>query len=135
MRVLDFGSRSIKQKQILILMLTSSLALLLASTGFVVFEVVSVRHDIIQKLESLAYHIGCETTPYVNGLGEVSEARGAIGAAIRNDQSIVAAAIYMTDGTPRPLAVFPMSQEKNVPPVSATECKIPAVLARTRCFV
>ena len=48
MRLFDFGSRSIKQKQILILMLTSSMALFLASAGFVVYELpvsVSPGHE------------------------------------------------------------------------------------------
>ncbi len=58
MRLFDFGSRSIKQKQILILMLTSSMALFLASAGFVVFELLSVRQDMEQKLSTLANYIG-----------------------------------------------------------------------------
>ena len=104
MRLFDFGSRSIKQKQILILMLTSSMALLLASSGFVIFELLSVRQDMEQKLYNLAFHIG-QSASFGYEANDHEAAQSALMAELKTDQNVFRACIYGKDGSV--LAVYP----------------------------
>src|SRR3954469_10484051 len=105
MRLFDFGSRSIKQKQILILMLTSSMALFLASAGFVVYELLSVRQDMVDRLYLLANSIGRgASAPF-----EASDPVGAqkvLASTLKDEHNIVRACIYGKDGTKK-LAIYP----------------------------
>jgi PAS domain S-box-containing protein len=112
MRLFDFGSRSIKQKQILILMLTSSMALLLASSGFVVFELLSVRQDMEQKLYSLAYHIG-KNSSFGYEANDHTLAQDELMEELKADPNIVRACIYAKDGSV--LAISPDSARSTVP--------------------
>src|SRR4051794_39532637 len=115
MRLFDFGSRSIKQKQILILMLTSSMALLLASAGFVVFELLTVKQDMKQKLSSLAYHIAQAGSPgfEFGESGDHELAQRALMGELQNETNIVRACIYAKNNTV--LAVYPDTARLTVP--------------------
>ncbi|MGZ4965469.1 MAG: hypothetical protein ACXWC8_23175, partial [Limisphaerales bacterium] len=113
MRLFDFGSRSIKQKQILILMLTSSMALLLASAGFVVYELLSVRQDMVQRLSTMASYIG-------QGASAAFETDSRDGAQAQlmsmvkeETNNIVSACIYAKNGGI--LAVYPDTARHSVP--------------------
>src|SRR4051794_14657460 len=111
MRLFDFGSRSIKQKQILILMLTSSMALFLASAGFVVFELLSVRQDMQQKLSTLATYIGSGPS-----LSDHEGAQKQLMSVVNEERSnIVCACIYGQDGSL--MALYPDTARDSVPKV------------------
>lgn len=108
----DFGSRSIKQKQILILMLTSSMALFLASAGFVVYEVLSIRGDMVENLSQLANNIGqAASAPFEADQRE--SAQKVLNAALKEHGNIVRACIYGKTG--RKLAIFPDYAAKDLP--------------------
>ncbi|MDB6057063.1 MAG: hybrid sensor histidine kinase/response regulator [Verrucomicrobiales bacterium] len=112
MRLFDFSSRSIKQKQILILMLTSSMALLLASSGFVVYELLSVKDDMVQRLSTMASYIG-------QGASAAFETDARDGAQkqlmsiVKEDPNIVRACIYGKNGSL--LAVIPDTARDSFP--------------------
>lgn len=112
MRLFDFGSRSIKQKQILILMLTSSMALLLASSGFVVYELLSVRQDMVQRLSTMASYIGQGASAAFEA--DVRDgAQAQLMSIVKEDPNIVRACIYGSKGTL--LAVYPDTARFSVP--------------------
>jgi PAS domain S-box-containing protein len=112
MRLFDFGSRSIKQKQILILMLTSSMALLLASSGFVVFELLSVKSDMVQRLSTMASYIGQgASAAFATDSGEGAQAQ--LSSICKEDLNIVRACIYGQNGNL--LAVYPSNAQESVP--------------------
>src|SRR4051812_14391845 len=99
MRLINFAGRSLKQKQIIILTLTSSAALLLASACFVVFELMAVKQEMRNKLSALAYHIGQETSaPY--SMGDKESTQKFLAAAIAGDSTITAACLYNSNNTP-----------------------------------
>ena len=92
----NLRSLSIRAKIVLITMATSSLALLLASVGFVVYDLFSFRSRMSQDLITQADIIGSNSTVALAFQDEraVSETL----AALRAKDDIVAAAIYLPDG-------------------------------------
>jgi len=93
---MTFRSLSIKRKLMLITMLTSSLALLLASAGFLVYDLTAFRARMSHDLITQAEIIGTNSTGALAFQDE--RAAGEILAALRAKDDTVAAAIYTPDG-------------------------------------
>lgn len=87
---------SIKGKLVLITMATSSLALLLASVGFVAYDLTSFRVRMSQDLITQADIIGSNSTAALAFKDE--RAVGETLAALRAKDEIVAAAVYLPEG-------------------------------------
>src|ERR1051325_1173530 len=94
MRVLY--NMSIQRKQMLIIMLTSTVALLLACAIFVAYDVVSFRRGIVKKVSVLAEAIGnnCTATIEYNDPKTAEETLSAL----RAEPSIAYACIYSGKG-------------------------------------
>jgi signal transduction histidine kinase/ActR/RegA family two-component response regulator len=87
----------IKQKLTLIIMLTTSLALLLASTAFIIAEVLSFRYSMARNLSAMADIVGANSAAalvFKDQLAakETLEALSAV-------KAIVSAGVYAKDGT------------------------------------
>src|ERR1017187_3612478 len=93
-----FQNTSIQRKQILAIMLTSIVALLLACAGFITFEIVSYRKELVWNLTSLAQMFG-ETTSGALDFNDPKAAEDTL-SALRVRPNIVAACIYTKDGSP-----------------------------------
>ena len=94
---MTFRGLSIKRKLMLITMVTSSLALLVASVGFLLYDLTSFRarmsHDLITQAEILG------TTSIGPLAFQDEKAASDILAALKAKDDTVAAAIYAPDGT------------------------------------
>jgi signal transduction histidine kinase/CheY-like chemotaxis protein/Skp family chaperone for outer membrane proteins len=93
---------SIQRKLMLVAMLTSTLALLLASVGFVTYDLITFRRQMTDDLMTQAEIIGSNSTAALafNDAGNATETLSAL----RAKDGIVAAALYRVDG--RLLAVY-----------------------------
>src|SRR5688500_9996925 len=87
---------SLKRKVMLIVMLTSSIALLLASAGFLAYDMTVFRNRMSQDLMAQAEIIGANSTASL--LSRDRKATTAILAALQAKHEIVAAAFYQPDG-------------------------------------
>jgi len=87
---------SIKRKQMLIIMATSSLALLLACAAFVAFDAVTFRKHLVSKVSSLADVVGRTVTAAID-FNDPRTAEELLGA-LRAEPNVVAACVYDTDG-------------------------------------
>jgi len=89
---------SIRRKQMLVIMLTCIVALLLACTGFVVYEIVSYRQELVWSLTSLGQMVGDNAS----GALDFNDPKAAedMMSAFRMRPNIVAACIYAKDGSP-----------------------------------
>src|SRR5881392_542919 len=87
---------SIRQKQIVVIMATSSVALLLACAAFVIFEIRSFRESMINHLSSLAPLVGnnCTAALTFNDTNAVKEVLGSL----TKERHIVAACVYEKHG-------------------------------------
>ncbi len=96
MRILQ--NISIQRKQMLVIMLTSAVALLLACAGFATYEVVSYRQELVWSLTSLGQIIGNNSS----GALDFNDPKAAedMLSALRARPNIVAACIYTKDGRP-----------------------------------
>ena len=94
-KVTAFRDLSIRRKQTLIIMLTSTAALLLASAAFVTYELVTFRDAMAQEVSTLAGIIG-ENCKAALSFDDQSAAEQTL-AAVAAEESIVAAAIYTAD--------------------------------------
>ena len=99
---MTFKDMSIKRKLMLITIVTSSLALLLASIGFVVYDLTAFRARMSQDLMTQAKIIGANSTAALafrddNAVREILSA-------LRAKDEVEAAAIYTPDG--RVFAVY-----------------------------
>src|SRR5439155_21569506 len=87
---------SLKRKLLAIIMLTSSVALLLACAAFVAYELVEFRNDLVADLTVKAEVIGSQST----GVMSLRDPKAA--AEILNklaaEKRVVAACFYRTDG-------------------------------------
>src|SRR6185436_1799655 len=94
MRVLH--NMSIQRKQMLIIMLTCTVALLLACVIFVMYDVISFRKAVVKKVSVLAEAIGnnCTATIEYNDPKAAEETLSAL----RAEPSVVAACIYTRKG-------------------------------------
>ena len=91
-----FHNVSIKRKQMLIIMLTSTVALLLACAGFVVYELETFRQEMKRHLSDLALRIAEQNTGALD-FDQRMDAKTNLLKVLRNDPNIVSAAIYTRD--------------------------------------
>ena len=93
-----FQHVSIQRKQMLAIMLTSIVALLLACAGFITYEIVSYRTELVWNLTTLAQIIGDTSS----GALDFNDSKAAedILSALRARPNITAACIYTKDGSP-----------------------------------
>lgn len=87
---------SIKRKLMLITMLTSSVALLLSSASFLIYDLISFRHLLTQDLETQAQIIGYNSAAAMAFKDE--PVASATLAALKAKEDIVAAVLYTPDG-------------------------------------
>ena len=114
--MLKLPTLSLRSKQTLIIMLTSSVALLLACAAFVGYDTVTFRRKLVEELSLMAGVMGnnCAAAIDFND----SKTAGETLAALREDNSIVAACVYSREGRlfaayqrdPDPAAVPPAMQ-------------------------
>jgi signal transduction histidine kinase len=92
-----FQNTSIRRKQTLIIMLTSSIVLLLACAAFVTYDVVTFRRQLIQNVSVLAEAIGnnCAAAIDFTDPKTANETLSALAA----DPEIIGACIYTKGGT------------------------------------
>jgi PAS domain S-box-containing protein len=87
---------SIRRKQTLIIMLTSSLALLLACAAFIFYDSLTFRRELSQRVTILADAIGNNCAGAID-FNDPKTAEDTL-AALRADDSIVSACVYSNDG-------------------------------------
>jgi signal transduction histidine kinase/ActR/RegA family two-component response regulator/uncharacterized membrane protein affecting hemolysin expression len=90
--------RSIQRKQMLIIMLTSTVALLLACAAFLAYESIAFRRNMTENLASLAAIIGNNSTAALS-FNDSSTAREIL-QSLRKEQHIVKACLYDKEGRP-----------------------------------
>src|SRR5258708_19349612 len=91
-----FQNASIKRKQMLIIMLTSTVALLLACAGFVAYELLTFRQEMKRHLSDLALRIAEQNTGALD-FDQRTDAKNNLLKVLRNDPNIVSAVIYSRD--------------------------------------
>jgi PAS domain S-box-containing protein len=91
-----FQKTSIKQKQTLVVMLTSGVALLLACLAFATYELMTFRSTMVQNLSTLAEIIGDNTSAALD-FGDPKAAEETL-SALRAESHIEAACIYTKNG-------------------------------------
>jgi PAS domain S-box-containing protein len=94
--MLKLRNLSLRGKQTLIIMLTSSVVLLLACAAFVAFDVVTFRRDLVETTSSLAEVVGNNTTAAIDFNDPTAAAQTL--AALRGELSIVLAHVHTLDG-------------------------------------
>src|SRR5260221_10947454 len=92
----SFRNASIQRQQTIVIMLTCSVALLLACTAFVVYEILTFRAEMTRNLSTLAEIIGNNSTAALDFNEEKAAAETL--AALRAEPNIVAACIYAKNG-------------------------------------
>ncbi len=95
--MIRFRDVSIRRKMMLLTLVTSSVALLLASAAFLTHELVTYRDSMTQELATLANVIGDNSTAALT----FNDQRAAeeLLTSLRAQEHIVAAALYRDDGT------------------------------------
>src|SRR6476660_3802196 len=88
---------SIKGKLKIVIMLTSSIALLVACAAFVTYDLISTRDSMASDLSTLAKVIGANSTAAI-AFNDSDSARDAL-SALRSKQPVVCARLYLPDGT------------------------------------
>src|ERR1043165_9506716 len=104
--------QSIQRKMTVIIMLTSSIALLLAGAAFVVYELISFRQAMKDNLLSMAAMVGDTSTAALEF--KDAETAGEILKALGQERHIVAACLYSANGTP--IAVYTRGKSAFHPP-------------------
>ncbi len=92
-----FRQLSIRNKQMLISMLTSGVALLLACTGFVLYDVLTAQEEMRQNLLTLAEVLGNNSTGALDF--NVPKEATEVLSALKARADVTAACIYTKDGT------------------------------------
>jgi PAS domain S-box-containing protein len=105
-----FEEASLKRKQMLIAVITTGAALVLAGIIFSVYEVLTFREVTIRNLTTLAQVVGDNSSAALD-FGEQGDAQDAL-AALRAEPNIVGACIYNLEG-----AVFAEYQRSQVAPL------------------
>ena len=118
---MTFKDMSIKRKLMLITIVTSSLALLLASIGFVVYDLTAFRARMSQDLMTQAKIIGANSTAALAFRDE--NAVREILSALRAKDEIEAAAIYTPDG--RVFAVYRRGPDGSTIPPGSRSAGLP----------
>src|SRR5581483_2876909 len=98
---------SIKRKLMLITMLTSSVALLLSSASFLIYDLISFRHLLTQDLETQAQIIGYNSAAAMAFRDE--PVATATLAALKAKEDIVAAVLYTPTARSSP-STFPAAK-------------------------
>src|SRR6266446_3794562 len=93
---------SLRRKQMLVIMLTSSVALLLACAAFIAYDTVTFRRELSEKVTILADAIGNDCAAAID-FNDPKTAKETL-AGLRADDHIVSACIYSRDG--RVFAVY-----------------------------
>ncbi|HUR44532.1 MAG TPA: CHASE sensor domain-containing protein, partial [Candidatus Saccharimonadales bacterium] len=109
--------QSIQRKMMVIIMLTSSIALLLAGAAFVVFELISFRQAMKDNLMSMADMVGDTSTAALDFKDPVAARE--ILKAFRQERHIVAACLYATNGVP--IAVYTRGNIAFKPPTATAD--------------
>jgi len=91
-----FDKASIQRKQMLIIMLTTSVALVLACAAFAVYEVLAFRKAMVQNVSTLAEMIGDNSAAALD-FNDPKSAEETL-ASLKAEPSIVAARIYSKSG-------------------------------------
>jgi two-component system sensor histidine kinase/response regulator len=91
-----FGTLSIRRKLTLVIALTSTIALLLASTGFVAYELISFREDVARETTTMAEVMGANSTAALT-FGD-QDVAGEVLAALRAERRILMACTYDARG-------------------------------------
>jgi len=111
---------SIRRKQTMIMMLTSSFALLLACAAFIAYETVTFRRELSQRVAILADAIGNNCAAAID-FNDPKTARETL-AGLRADGNIVSACVYSRDG--RVFAVYQRDAASSfVPPAVQSACQ------------
>src|ERR1043165_3436962 len=92
---LKFKDLSLRRKQTLIIMLTSSVVLLLACTAFVTYDIARFRREMVESTSSLAEVVGNSTTAAID-FNDPPSAEQTL-AALRGEPNIVKASIRTLD--------------------------------------
>jgi len=92
----SFKNTSIQRKQTLIIMLTSSVALLLACAAFVIYDVVNFRRELAGGVSVLAEAIGNNCAAAID-YNDPKTAAATL-AALHANERVVAACVYNNDG-------------------------------------
>ncbi|PKM36450.1 MAG: GGDEF domain-containing protein [Gammaproteobacteria bacterium HGW-Gammaproteobacteria-10] len=91
-----FGKNSIRKKLMLMLLLTSSCALLLSAVGFAVNDWLSMRSAIFERLQAQAGVIGHNSIAALT-FGDAESAEKTL-ASLKNEADIVSAVLFSSDG-------------------------------------
>ncbi len=93
---MNLKNLSIKRKLILITMLTSGIAVVLSSAGFLIYDLISFRHSLSQDLMTQAEIIGYNSAAAM-AFKDESAATGTL-SALQAKDDIVAAVLFTRDG-------------------------------------
>src|SRR5687767_14987330 len=112
-------SVSIRRKQILVVMLTSTVALLLACGAFIAYERISFQRSVTEKLNSLATIIGTASTTAL----EFNDPKAAdeVLTGLRQERHITAAVIYNAQGEPFAVYTRPVPGRKFTTPLPTAD--------------
>ena len=92
----SFRNLSIRRKQMFIIMLTSSIALLLACAVFVAYEVLAFRKTMVENLSTLAEIVGDNTSAALD-FNDANSATETL-SALKAEPAIIGACIYGQHG-------------------------------------
>ncbi|HYL38409.1 MAG TPA: EAL domain-containing protein [Bryobacteraceae bacterium] len=107
-----FRNSSIRTKVWLLIFMTTSLALVLAGAGFLVYESVQYRRAATREMSALAEIVAASNTAALS-FNDERAARETL-AALRGDQRLLAAAVY--DQAGRPFAIYRSPAAGQPPP-------------------
>src|SRR5438034_4015651 len=94
--MLNFRNLSLRRKQTLIIMLTSSVVLLLACAAFCIYEVIAFRKRMVQQLSTLAEIVGNNSSAAL----DFNDANSAVEilSGLQAEPGIIGACIYTKGG-------------------------------------
>ena len=107
-----FRKISIRRKQVLIIMLTTTVALLLACSAFVFYDIVDFRSELVERIGSIAEVIAEHSTASLD-FSDNKTAEQTLDA-LRTESEVVAGCIYDRDG--HVFAEFNRDGHKFIPP-------------------
>jgi len=90
------SNMSIRMKQIFLIVLTSSIALLLACSAFVANEVISFRRDLAEEVTVLADAVGLNCSAALD-FSDARSAEETLGA-LRANENVIGATVYTSEG-------------------------------------
>src|SRR5215831_5391910 len=91
-----FRNLSIRRKQLLIIMLTSSIALLLACAAFTAYELITFRKGMVRNLSTLAEIVGNNTSAALD-FSDAAAASETL-SALKAEPDIIGACLYARKG-------------------------------------